>query len=35
MLNSPECKDLCFVILEIFIPVIAVDILLSDTSILK
>lgn len=31
-LNSPEYKDLLFVVLEMFAPVIAVDILLSDTK---
>lgn len=34
-LNSPECKDLLLVVLEMFIPVISVNILLSDTSSLK
>lgn len=30
-LNLPECKYLLFVVLEIFIPVRAADILLNDT----
>lgn len=30
-LKSPECKYLLFVVLEMFIPVIAADILLNDT----
>lgn len=29
-LNLPECKYLLFVVLELFIPVIAADILLND-----
>lgn len=31
-LNSPECSYLLFVVLDVFIPVIAVDVLFSDSE---